>query len=294
MKRIFIIILIVFAGCAKNPGESQYSRPDQIVLVPAGEFQMGDNFYEGGANERPVHTVYLSAYYIGKYEVTNGEYRRFISDGGYVKSEYWTAGGFQEVGDVPLYWNDLLYRGGGLSDNEEFPVVGVNRYEAMAYCNWLSETFGKTYRLPTEAEWEKAARGTDQRKYSWGNTIDGSNANYRESGDPYSEGLTPVGFFNGTIRNGFQTTKSPSPYGAFDMSGNVWEWCLDYYNETYYQECAIDGVVLNPTGPSSGSIRVVRGGSWIYGTDLQRSTFRNSYNPLLRNANIGFRWVREK
>ena len=187
---------------------------------------MGDNFYEGNGNETPVHTVYLDSYYIGKFEVTNGEYRRFIDSGGYINPEYWNAGGFEKVGNKPKFWNDIIYKGGGFG-NDKFPVVGVSWFEAMAYCSWLSKKNGKTYRLPTEAEWEKAARGTDQRRYSWGNDIGGSYANYMESGDPYESGITSVGFFNGTVRNGFATYNSTSSYGAYDMTGNVWEWCFD-------------------------------------------------------------------
>lgn len=155
-----------------------------LFLVSAGKFPMGDNYDEGNDRERPVHTVYVDDYHIGKYEVTNGEYNKFIDDGGYSNLDYWKAGGFGWF-SKPLYCHDATYNGGGIPGNEKFPVVGVSWYEAKSYCSWLSVKTGRGYRLPTEAEWEKAARGGDyldgdrngnvpnpinpQRRYPWGN-----------------------------------------------------------------------------------------------------------------------------
>lgn len=245
---------------------------DDYVLVPGGEFKMGDNFNEGDFDEKPVHTVYLSVYYIGKYEVKNTEYKKFIEDRGYTTQSYWTSGGFGQYGSQPYCWINSQYRGGGISGNENFPVVGISWYEAMAYCNWLSAKTGKIFRLPTEAEWEKAARGDDtknstlrhQRRYPWGDNFDGSYANYWYSGDPYDNGLTPVGYYDGTTHGNFVTYNNASPYGAYDMTGNVWEWCSDWYSDNYYSRSHIN----NPTGTSSGSSRVIRGGSW-YGLQLR-------------------------
>ena len=141
--------------------------------VPAGAFKMGDNFGDGDPRERPVHMVELDAFYIAKYEMTNGEWRKFRDDPGYDDAKFWPGGWVVPKNQVP-YWNDARNHGGGTPNSDEYPVLGVNWDSATAYCNWLSAKTGKKYRLPTEAEWEKAARGTDQRRYPWGNEIDRS------------------------------------------------------------------------------------------------------------------------
>ena len=282
-----------------NEGHGEY------LLVPAGRFSMGDNYDEGNPRERPAHTVYLDVYYFGKYEVTNEEYNKFIENGGYEKEEYWSRGGFGMFVE-PLHWNDSALNGGGLPDNEKFPVIGVSWFEAQAYCSWLSSKTGSVYRLPTEAEWEKAARGGEyldsddiskvpnpipQRRYPWGNDLDGSYANYLDSGDPYDNGLTPVGYYDGNAHDGFLTHDSASPYGAYDMAGNVYDWVNDFYGEFYYQECLDSGTVDNPQGPGSGY--VIRGSAHLYEQFKQRSAYRGAYYPSFRGAYIGIRCVRE-
>jgi formylglycine-generating enzyme required for sulfatase activity len=202
-----------------------------------------------------------------------------------------------------LHWNDEEYNGGGLPDNENFPVVGVSWFEASAYCSWLSTKTGSLYRLPTEAEWEKAARGGDyldgddsrqvpnpipQRRYPWGNEIDGSYANYIDSGDPYDNGLTPVGYYDGSVYGDFVTNDNASPYGAYDMAGNVYEWIKDYYQERYNTE-----TVTNPQGPKRGPGNVIRGSAFLYETFKQRCAYRGSYYSSFRGPYIGIRCVRE-
>ncbi|MFC2079680.1 formylglycine-generating enzyme family protein [Candidatus Bipolaricaulota bacterium] len=280
----------------------------EFVLVPAGEFLMGDNYDEGNDRERPAHTVYLDAYYIGVYEVTNGEYWRFIDDGGYEKRDYWNAGGFG-ASSHPAFWENVEYNGGGLPGNDDFPVCGVSWYEARAYCAWLSEKAGEVYRLPAEAEWEKAARGgfyldgdeshqvpnpfDPPRRYPWGNEIDGSYCNYLDSGDPYETGLTPVGYFDGSWYGDFQTHDNASPYGAYDMGGNVYEWCNDGYSATYYAYCERQGTVSNPQGSRSGLGFGIRGSAFLYETFKQRCAYRGAYYPSARFPYIGLRCVRE-
>jgi len=276
------------------------------LLVPAGQFSMGDNFDEGSIDngiprEEPVHTVYLDAYYIGEFEITNAEYKKFIDDGGYQNRTYWESGGFR-TSTEPMHWDNENYNGGGLPGNENFPVVGVSWYEAAAYCSWLSAKTGAVYRLPTEAEWEKAARGGDYldgddsrqipnpipgRRYPWGNDIDGSYANYLDSGDPYDNGLTPVGYYDGSLRGDFQTHNNASPYGAYDMAGNVYEWVSDLFQN--YSE----GTVANPQGPERGSGHVIRGSAFLYEIIKQRSAYRGAYYPSFRGVYIGIRCVRE-
>jgi formylglycine-generating enzyme required for sulfatase activity len=290
----FLLFLLLLIHCRSqnviNDGYGDY------LLVPAGSFEMGDNFNEGRSDERPVHTVHLDAYYIGKYEVTNVEYKKFMDDDGYTNSSYWTAGGFGNYGSQSYYWTDPEFRGGGLPGNENFPVVGINWYEACAYCSWLSAKTGKTYRLSTEAEWEKAARGTDKRRYPWGDVIDEKYANYWLSGDSFDNGLTPAGYYDGSTHDGFKTQNNTSPYGAYDMAGNVWEFCSDWHDWDYYSSSPAD----NPLGPSTGTHRVVRGGSWIDCENYLRTAERFlNYLPTGKDTAylcgfIGFRCVREK
>jgi formylglycine-generating enzyme required for sulfatase activity len=139
-----------------------------FAYVPAGAFRMGDTGGEGEARERPVHLVELDAFYIGRYEITNGDWRRFRDDPAYDDPKYWPQGRVVPKDQVP-YWTQVNNHGGGTPDSDTYPVQGVNWDAAVAYCNWLSAKTGRTYRLPTEAEWEKAARGTDGRRYPWGN-----------------------------------------------------------------------------------------------------------------------------
>ena len=205
-----------------------------MVLIPEGWFIMGSN--DGDEDERPVHKVHLDAFWIDKYEVTNTQFKKFRSG-----------------------WRSH-------SDNADHPVVNVSWYDARDYCKWAGK------RLPTEAEWEKAARGTDEKTYPWGEGISSTKANYG-SGE-----TTPVGSYPAGV----------SPYGAYDMAGNVWEWVNDWYDEDYYQSSPSH----NPRGPSYGDTRVLRGGSWFNFTNYLRAAIRSFDNPSYTNFLIGFRCAR--
>jgi iron(II)-dependent oxidoreductase len=216
-----------------------------IVAVPAGEFWIGSEASDASPSERPRRRVYLDAFRIDKYEVTNALYRRFIEATGRA---------------APQYWNDSEW------NETNQPVVGVNWGDANAYCSWAGK------RLPTEAEWEKAARGTDGRKYPWGEQWDNSRANSNES----KLGKTvAVGSYPGGV----------SPYGAHDMAGNVWEWVADWYDANYYQSASS----RNPRGPDSGQRRVLRGGSWVSVPRGLRTSGRGLSGPANRDDYIGFR-----
>jgi len=287
----------IYAQNTVNDGYGDY------VLVPAGEFQMGDNFNDGSSYERPVHTVYLDVYYIGKYDVTNGKYCQFLNE----------IGNQSEGGSTWLEIYDsycLIKESGGIyspkSGKANHPVIEVNWYGARAYCTWLTNKTGYTYRLPTEAEWEKAARGDaqlnhtlgHQRRYPWGDDIDSSYANYLYSGDPYETGswplTTPVGYYDGSTHGSFSTHDNASPYGAYDMAGNVGVWCHDWYGSGYYQECYNQGTVTNPLGPSTGVARVFRGGDWESRAYGLRSAYRRiSHYPSHPSSHAGFRCLRE-
>ncbi|MBI1930790.1 SUMF1/EgtB/PvdO family nonheme iron enzyme [Candidatus Poribacteria bacterium] len=232
------------------------SPPGRMVLIPAGEFQMGSN--DGHDDEKPVHTVYGDAFYIDVYEVTNAQYKQFIDATDH---------------PAPKYWNDSKYN----ASNQ--PVVAVTWYDAAAYCQWAGK------RLPTEAEWEKAARGgLAGKKYPWGDSIDYSVANY----DDKVGKTTPVGSY------------SPNGYGLYDMSGNVWEWCMDEWNPGFYAKSPRDNPVaggiisfVNNNFTNIKTDRMVRGGSWdgtVYGV---RVAGRLSLVPSTRGSNDGgFRCAR--
>lgn len=191
----------------------------EMVLIPAGEFQMGS--VDGFDDEKPVHTVYVDAFYMDVYEVTNALYKKFVDATGH---------------SAPECRDNSTYNA------PEQPVVGVSWHDAIAYAEWSGK------RLPTEAEWEKAARGgLKAKKYPWGDKLTHGDANYSGTGGKDRwDGTSPVGSF------------SANGYGLYDMAGNVYEWCADWYDSGYYSASP----ERNPTGPSSGTGRVLRGGSW--------------------------------
>lgn len=259
----------------------------ELVPVPAGPFSMGDNFGDGEARERPVHVVELDSFYIGKFEVTNGQWRKFRDDLGYDDPKVWPDKRVMPKDQIP-YWNDAKNHGGGTPDSDNYPVLGVNWDAAVAYCNWLSAKTGKVYRLPTEAEWEKAARGTDQRKYPWGNTIDHSYANF-VGAQAFDTGSL-VGFYDGSTKGELATHSNASPYGAFDMAGNVMEWCQDWYSKDYYSVSP----KKNPRGPASGAYRVMRGGTFFEDPLDLRTYARTAAWPSVQSHRmIGFRVARQ-
>ncbi len=259
-----------------------------FLIVPAGAFLMGDNFGDGESRERPAHTVDLDAFYIAKYEMTNGEWRKFRDDAAYGDARFWPGGRVVPKDQVP-YWSDARNHGGGTPGSENYPLQGVNWDSATAYCNWLTAKTGKKYRLPTEAEWEKAARGKDGRRFPWGNEIDHSYANYAEPMSKFDTGQA-VGFYDGSKRGDLQTHNGASPYGAFDMAGNVMEWCQDWYSRSYYSISP----KKNPKGPATGAYRVVRGGTFFMdGFDLRTYARSQAWPSFQSHRMTGFRAARE-
>lgn len=241
---------------------------DKMVQVEAGEFLRGSHTHH--SREKPQKSIYLDAFMIGKYPVTNKEFAEFIAADGYQCRDYWTEDGWlwkeNERINLPLYWCNIKWNGAN------FPVVGISWYEASAYTAWLSRKTGEQYRLPSEAEWEKAARGVNGLDYPWGNSFAKELCNSAETGLQRS---SPVGVFPG----------GKSSYGCMDMAGNVWEWCRDWHADGYLPE----SFVKNPTGPSYGSYRVVRGGSWHNSEDECRASYRRGYRSTYRLEYFGFR-----
>jgi sulfatase modifying factor 1 len=268
-------------GGSVNDGYGDY------VYVPAGTFEMGDDAGDGLSRERPVHVVDLDAFYIAKFEVTNAEWTKFRDDPGYDDARFWPNGHVVPRDQIP-YWAQANNHGGGMLGNEDYPALGVNWDAATAYCAWLSARTGKRHRLPTEAEWEKAARGTDQRRYPWGQMIDHSYANY--VGAQAFDTVQPVGYYDGSLHGELRTHSNASPYGAFDMAGNVMEWCQDWYGRDYYAASPSK----NPRGPETGAYRVLRGGSFfVEGFELRTYGRSAAWPSLQAHRMIGFRPVRE-
>jgi len=238
-----------------------------MVLVRAGEFAMGSE--SGDSDELPVHTVYLDGFWIDQYEVTNAQYVVFVN----AFARNIDSGGYElldlDDADVQIRKSGSIFELKS-ADYTDLPVIEISWYGAQAYCKWAGK------RLPTEAEWEKAARGTDGRTYPWGEGIDHNKANY--SGGPGR--TTTVGSYPSGV----------SPYGAHDMAGNVWEWVADRYDGGYYS----GSTGRNPTGPSSGSIQVVRGGSWFNDPDLLRVANRGRNAPTHTYNDLGFRCAQDQ
>ncbi|MCC6141800.1 MAG: SUMF1/EgtB/PvdO family nonheme iron enzyme [Nitrospira sp.] len=231
-----------------------------MLLVPAGHFLMGSN--DGLPNERPEHTVTVKAFYIDQYEVTAGRYQKFV-----------------ELGKREI--QDPVDEDAGRSLDDR-PVVGVTWTEASAYCAWAGK------RLPSEADWEKAARGTDGRRYPWGAMqpfVDIANYN---RGLWVSETITLVPVGSGlegmSVRHGLKEG-GKSPYGLAHMAGNAAEWVNDWYDREYYQQ-SLD---TDPPGPKSGEKRVLRGGSWADLPTALRVTARFSAEPEFEDRTVGFR-----
>jgi formylglycine-generating enzyme required for sulfatase activity len=226
------------------------AQPEErsMAVVPAGEFIMGSS--TGDPDEQPVHRVYMDAFLMDKYEVTVEQYAAFLQ-------AKWV--------DPPMDWKMM-----NQPSHQKRPVVNVDWPKADAYCKWVGK------RLPTEAEWEKAARGTDGRFYPWGNELP-TRVHANLSKETWSNHwvLSTVGMYE----------DGKSPYGIYDMAGNVWEWVSDWYDQDYYKASPVQ----NPTGPSTGGHKVIRGGSWGSGEKNVRSTDRNIHLPSFRGLGTGFR-----
>lgn len=257
------IVVLIALACTVAPARPRPpSVPAGMVLVPAGPFLMGSE--EGREDEAPLREVYLDAFYIDRYEVTNAEYAAFLNAiGGHVGR----CGGHDcadtevENPDSRIFYNYKTRRYEVEAGYENHPVIKVSWYGAKAYC----EHHGK--RLPTEAEWEKAARGTDGRAYPWGDQFEVGRANVGgRVGDTMPVGSYPAG---------------ASPYGAYDMAGNVWEWVEDWYRAYPGSHCRSD--LFGP------KYKVVRGGSWNHPPRDARCSCRDIAHPARRILVVGFR-----
>jgi len=276
-SRIGIVFLsaVFSVGAGEPVAKPNGAQPESVIgkdgapmlLIPEGEFTMGTDdvgpgWHQGNSNEYPAHTVILKSYYIDQFEITIARYAKFLE---------------ATKHSTPPSWDDEAVTSAG-----DRPVVGVDWEDANAYCKWAGE------RLPSEAEWEKAARGTDKRRFPWGDMqpfVDIANYN-RGLWVSYPITLAPVtsGAEGMSIRHGLKDG-GKSPYGLYHMAGNAAEWVGDWYDREYYAK----GQKENPIGPSAGEKKVLRGGSWGDPPRNIRVTARFSADPEFRDTSIGFR-----
>lgn len=223
-------------------------RVPEMASIPEGWFSMGSE--TGQDNERPVHRVWVDGFQLAAVQVTNTDYGRFLAETG---------------APPPAFWNDANF------NHPEQPVAGVSWFEAVKYCEWLSHVTGRRFRLPTEAEWERATRGGVEGKlYPWGDEPPQSLPDYDRR---WKSGPEPVGRY------------APSPFGLYDAAENVHEWCADWFDPGYYAIAP----ERNPGGPESGTRRASRGGSWRHHIKVARCAARSSIPPEFQYADYGFR-----
>jgi len=339
----------LFLGCGDNAKKSPVQFPQKypkgarreivtekdgatMVLIPAGEFIMGSTETEAKdaekrwglaegtlKSETPQHIVFVDAFYIDKYEVTNAQYKKFVDETGHPTPSVPTMeevlltfrNELRDEADAisarqsektyrelrrrlkPWAWKNETYPEG----KANHPVVLVSWYDAVAYAKWANK------RLSTEAEWEKAARGTDGRIYPWGNEWDASKCNSAEriakKALPNLQAsllwfgewkkISPTESARNTTVPVGSYKSGKSPFGIYDMAGNAFEWCMDWYDEDYYAKSP----KREPTGPATGSTCVLRGGSWNYPGFKLRTTYRNKHAPEVGGSPNGFRCVRD-
>ena len=259
---IFLYILFFVLFLMVSHKSSVFSS-EEMIFIPGGEFLMGSPEGEGKSQEWPQHTVYVSDFYIDKYEVTNEEYAEFLNSVEKPDVANWIKLDDERSG---ILFTDNIYR--PKDGMENYPAAGISWYGANIYAGW------KGLRLPTEAEWEKACRGEDGRLYPWGMEWDPEKcANSSEGG---CRKIMPAGSF----------PEGASPYGVMDMAGNVWEWCSDWYDKGYYKESPCS----DPSGPSEGKYKVMRGGSWFYSSPSKfRCALRDGRTLKCNFFNTGFR-----
>ncbi|MBM3237333.1 formylglycine-generating enzyme family protein [Candidatus Poribacteria bacterium] len=308
------VLMILLVACSNSPvEEDNQEAPDlekllkDMVLIPAGEFLMGSPEGDGGFDEHPQHIVYLDDFYIDKYEVTNAQFKEFVEATGYVTDA--ERKGYGEVWN-PREWGPLtllilhgvnwrypntwigkdelnpeegrknrphpeVWENYNFDDKMNYPVTQVSWNDTQAYAAWAGK------RLPTEAEWEKTARGTDGRKWPWGNVFDLSIEGVTTHTNIGSDGPLSVGCFPTGV----------SLYGVYNLAGNVQEWVADWYAPDYYAKSPLN----NPKGPEIGEFRVLRGGSWRHFKSYQLlSTNRYYQLPDYRSNFVGFRCALSK
>jgi formylglycine-generating enzyme required for sulfatase activity len=242
-------------------------RLGEMLVIPAGEFLMGEG--------REQHRLVLAEYQMGKYPLTNTEYEHFVEAGGYQDKRWWTEMGWREISqkqDEPRFWQDARF------NKPNQPAIGLSWYECVAYCRWLSAETGQLYRLPTEAEWEKGARGADGRVYPWGDKFEASRLNAR-AGEQQVRTSTPVGIY----------PAGANPFDLFDCAGNVWEWSATRWKKPFPYNVQQDEWQAKYL--EGQNLRVLRSGSWNYEEEVARCGYRFKFQPYGWNDRGGCRLV---
>ena len=314
---------------SKQAGDKTKSPPKEIavdlgggvtlkmVLIPSGEFKMGSDesaeetaaFFKKNygmdcptawplKHEHPQHRVRITKpFYLGTYHVTRGQFRQFVKDSGYKMDaekgdEPGAYGWDAETKTFGDFHKDYSWRNAGFQQTDEHPVVNVSWNDAVAFCKWLSKKEGKTYRLPTEAEWEYACRAGTTTRYHSGDDPE-TLANVANVADATAKAKFPDWKWTIKASDGYVFTSpvgrfKPNAFGLYDMHGNAWQWCADWHGDDYYGKSPAD----DPIGPDTGDGRVFRGGSWVYGPLNSRSAFRAEGSPDVRLNDLGFRVAR--
>jgi serine/threonine-protein kinase len=267
-------------------GDTQFRNTDgmTMVYVPAGQFKMGSDDLDECLYSNPAHDVSIDAFWIDQTEVTNSMFAKFLNDQGNQLNDgiAWLEPGSGHRGIKYGYIEEHNDSFSTLDGYDDYPVIEVSWYGAAAYCAWIGG------RLPTEAEWEYAARGPDGNQYPWGNTFDGERVNYCDKYCP--ESWKDKTFIDGAIRwtDVGSYPEGVSWCGALDMAGNVWEWVNDWWSENYYTNSPTD----NPDGPESGDFRIGRGGSWYdEGWRMNSICRKGLQSSSARMHWVGFRCV---
>jgi len=275
-----LVMLVIISGCGEDEGQT----PVGMILIPAGIFQMGSD--KGDVDELPIHTVYLDAFYIDEHEVTNEQYKEFVEATGHSFDRLRTGSEPEGLGYTNIHgelksnfkpWDDPNF------NQPNQPVVCVSWDDASAYAKWAGK------RLPTEAEWEKAARGgLVNMKYPWGDEEpDNHKANFADRNTNFDWSDKSVD--DGYIYPAPVGSYLPNAYGLYDMAGNVWEWCADWYDANYYSYSP----QRNPAGPDTGTERVLRGGAWYRASHTIRCAERVSDVPTSSLNVVGFRCAKD-
>ena len=316
---IFILLIVLFAlplfGCDNAPAtttttqitQGKAATTENMVLIPAGTFFMGREDREGWSpmaapeifnDELPSHEVYVDAFYIDKYEVTNRQFKEFVDATGYVTDAEKDGGSDVMVSadqastvingtDIGWKWVTLAnWRapegpGSSIENIMDHPVVHVSWNDAKAYATWVGK------RLPTEAEWEKAARGGTITNWYWGDGLDnvGQYANYY--GEHRFDYVYPLEIRDGYDRTAPVGSLEPNAYGLYDTAGNIFEWVSDWYQYDYYTVSPHD----NPKGPLTGTEKIMKGGSWYFCECYLRPANRNNSELRRHDSGLGFRLV---
>ena len=295
------------------PSQEEWESTEGMVYVEGGSFQMGSTDSEAYWDESQVHSVTVDSFYMTETEVTHRQYLEFLNNAGVSAAGQLNGNEVIDMNDDYVTFShngkEFSFAASEYADNIDCPVINVTWYGSVEYSNWLSEQAGlpkaysingtnvswnqnaEGYRLPTEAEWEYAARGGKQSrgyKYAGSNNVGEVGWYWKNSGDKPLDGkwgLDTIMANNGRAREVGQ--KRGNELGLYDMSGNLWEWCWDWYDLDYYSSSP----GTNPTGPLSGSNRVLRGGSWFDSPEGLRVANRISYYPDGSDGNLGFRFV---